>query len=48
MRTRNLDKAIDALSRAYYPHAIEIVGAARNINALLEVSHDRGLWEWRG
>jgi hypothetical protein len=39
MRTRNLDEAIDAVSKVYCPHAIEIVGPARNINAVLEVAH---------
>ena len=39
MRTRNLDEGIDAVSRVHCPHPIEIVGPARNINAVLEVGH---------
>lgn len=39
MRTRNLDEAIDEVSKVYCPHAIEVVGPARNINAVLEVTH---------
>jgi hypothetical protein len=39
MRTRNLDEAIHAVSKVYCPHAIEIGGPARNVNAVLEVAH---------
>jgi AraC-like DNA-binding protein len=39
MRTRNLDEAIDAVSKVYCPHAIKVVGPARNINAVLEIAH---------
>jgi AraC-like DNA-binding protein len=39
MRTRNLDEAIDAVSKVYCSHAIEVVGPTRNINAVLEVTH---------
>jgi hypothetical protein len=39
MRTRNLDEAIDAVSKVCCPHAIEVVGRSRNINAVLHVSH---------
>src|SRR5271170_3553568 len=41
MRTRNLDEAIDAVSKVYCPHAIEIVGPARNIDAVVEVAHPK-------
>lgn len=39
MRTRNLDEAIDAVSKVYCPHTIEVVGRARDIDASLEVQH---------
>jgi AraC-like DNA-binding protein len=39
MRTRNLDEAIDAVSKVYCPHTIEVTGPARNIDAVLEVTH---------
>jgi len=39
MRTRNLDEAIDAVSRVYCPHTVEVLGRARDIDAFLEVTH---------
>jgi hypothetical protein len=37
MRTRNLDDAIRAVSAIYCPHAVEVTGAAQNIDANLQV-----------
>jgi AraC-like DNA-binding protein len=39
MRTRNLDEAIDAVSKVYCPHTVEVVGPVGDIDALLEVAH---------
>jgi AraC-like DNA-binding protein len=39
MRTRNLDEAIDAVSKVYCPHTVEVVGPVRDIDAFLEVTH---------
>jgi AraC-like DNA-binding protein len=39
MRTRNLDEAIDAVSKVYCPHTVEVMGSAGEIDAFLEVSH---------
>jgi AraC-like DNA-binding protein len=39
MRTRNLDEAIDAVSKVYCPHTVEVVGPVGQIDALLEVAH---------
>ena len=39
MRTRDLDEAIEAVTKVYCPHTIQVVGPARNIDALLEVTH---------
>jgi hypothetical protein len=41
MRTRNLDVAIDAVSKVYCPHTVEVVGPVCEIDALLEVAHQR-------
>lgn len=38
MRTRDLDEAIEAVTRVYCPHTIEITGRARNVDVVLEVS----------
>jgi hypothetical protein len=38
MRTRNLDEAIDAVTRIYCPHTIRVTGSARAIDAVLEVA----------
>jgi AraC-like DNA-binding protein len=38
MRTRNLDQAIDAVTKVYCPHTIEVVGPARDIDAFLEIA----------
>jgi AraC-like DNA-binding protein len=38
LRTRNLDEAIDAVTRVYCPHTIEVVGRARGIEAFLKVT----------
>jgi hypothetical protein len=37
MSTRNLDDAIRAVSTIYCPHTVEVAGAARNIDANLQV-----------
>jgi AraC-like DNA-binding protein len=39
LRFRNLDEAIDAVTKVYCPHTIEVMGRARGIDALLEVRH---------
>jgi len=39
MRTRNLDEAIDAVSKVYCPHTVEVVGPVGEVDALLEVAH---------
>lgn len=39
MRTRDLDEAIEAVTKVYCPHTIQVGGPARNIDALLEVTH---------
>jgi AraC-like DNA-binding protein len=39
MRTRNLDEAIDAVSKVYCPHTVEVVGPVGEIDALLEIAH---------
>jgi AraC-like DNA-binding protein len=39
MHTRNLDEAIDAVSRVYCPHTVEVVGPPGGIDAFLEVAH---------
>jgi AraC-like DNA-binding protein len=39
LRTRNLDEAIDAVTRVYCPHRVEVAGRARGIDALLKVTH---------
>lgn len=38
MRTRNLDEAIEAVTRVYCPHTIEVTGSVRDVNAVLEVT----------
>ena len=39
MRTRNLDEVIDAVTKVYCPHTVEVLGPARDIDAFLEVNH---------
>jgi AraC-like DNA-binding protein len=39
VRTRDLDEAIDAVTRVYCPHTIEVMGRARGIDALLDVRY---------
>jgi len=39
MRTRNLEEAIDAVSKVYCPHTVEVVGPVGEIDAMLEVAH---------
>lgn len=39
MRTRNLDEAIDAVTKVYCPHRVEVVGPSRDIDVFLEVNH---------
>jgi AraC-like DNA-binding protein len=38
LRTRNLDEAIDAVTRVYCPHTVEVVGRGRGIDAFLKVT----------
>jgi AraC-like DNA-binding protein len=38
MRTRNLDEAIDAVTKVYCPHTIQITGPSRDVDAVLEVT----------
>src|SRR3979490_158338 len=39
VRTRDLDEAIDAVTKVYCPHTIEVMGRARGIDALLNVRY---------
>jgi hypothetical protein len=39
LRTRNLDEAIDAVTRVYCPHTVEVVGRPRGVDAVLKVTH---------
>lgn len=39
MHTRNLDEAIDAVSKVYCPHTVEVIGPIGEIDAFLEVNH---------
>jgi len=39
LRTRDLDEAIDAVTRVYCPHSVEVAGRARGIDAVLKVTH---------
>jgi hypothetical protein len=39
MRTRNLDEAIDAVSKVYCPHTVELTGRVWNTDAVPEVHH---------
>jgi AraC-like DNA-binding protein len=39
MRTRNLDEAIDAVTKVYCPHTIQVLGPTRSIDAVLDVTH---------
>ena len=39
MRTRNLDEVIDAVTKVYCPHTVEVLRPARDIDAFLEVNH---------
>jgi AraC-like DNA-binding protein len=38
MRTRNLDEAIDAVTKVYCPHTIEVAGPTRDVDVVLEVT----------
>jgi len=38
MRTQDLDEAIDAVTKVYCPHTIQITGSVRSIDVLLEVT----------
>ena len=38
MRTRNLDEAIDAVTKIYCPHTIQVTGLTRDIDVVLEVT----------
>jgi AraC-like DNA-binding protein len=39
MRTRDLDEAIDAVSRVYCPHTVKVVGPVGEIDAFLDIAH---------
>ncbi len=39
MRTRDLDEAIEAVTKVYCTHTVEVAGRARNLDALLDVAH---------
>jgi AraC-like DNA-binding protein len=39
LRTRNLDEAIDAVTRVYCPHTVEVVGRPSGVDAVLKVTH---------
>jgi AraC-like DNA-binding protein len=39
MRTRNLDEAIEAVSKVYCPHTVEVMGPIGEVDAFLEVNH---------
>jgi hypothetical protein len=39
MRTRDLDEAIDAVTKVYCPHTVEVLGPSRSIDAFLKVDH---------
>jgi AraC-like DNA-binding protein len=39
MRTRDLNQAIEAVSKVYCPHSVEVMGRERNINVRLKVNH---------
>lgn len=39
MHIRNLDEAIDAVTKVYCPHTVEVAGSARDIDVSLEVNH---------
>jgi len=39
MRTRNLDEAIDAVSKVYCPHTVEVMGPVGEVDAFLEINH---------
>src|SRR3981081_268401 len=39
LRTSDLAEAIDAVSRIYCPHEVEVRGSNRGVNAVLEVIH---------
>jgi len=39
VHTRNLDEAIDAVSKVYCPHTVEVVGPVGTIDAFLEIAH---------
>jgi AraC-like DNA-binding protein len=38
MRTRDLDEAIDAVTKVYCPHTVRVIGPVRNVDVLLEVT----------
>jgi AraC-like DNA-binding protein len=39
MRTRNLEEAIEAVTKVYCPHTVEVIDVPREIDAFLEVQH---------
>ena len=39
MHSRNLDEAIEAVTKVYCPHTVEVVGPPPEIDAVLEIDH---------
>jgi AraC-like DNA-binding protein len=39
VRTRNLDEAIEAVSKVYCPHSVQVMGPVNEIDASLEINH---------
>lgn len=39
MRTRDLDEAVEAVTKVYCPHTVEVIGRVRDIDVRLEVRH---------
>jgi len=38
MRTRDLDEAIDAVTKVYCPHTVQVIGPGREVDVVLEVT----------
>jgi AraC-like DNA-binding protein len=38
MRTRDLDEAIDAVTKVYCPHTVQIIGSSRDVDVVLNVT----------
>lgn len=41
MQTRNVDELVDAVSKVYCPFTIQVIGKARDIDAVFEITHSR-------